>query len=285
MTVEAEEGVEQEVAVWPLTARVGVELHGLDLRRPLPPPTRQLVLDALYRYQVVFFEPQPIDDDDQVALAAQFGEVTEPINPGAEVARPEIFRLLSKTPRWHADTTWMARPPAAQVFRVVALPPVGGDTVFASTEAAYERLSAPLQRLCDTLHAVHDESRLQYPDDANAEERRKRVPALHPVVRVHPVSGRKSLFVNPMYTSRIVELTEGESERLLQLLYEHVLQPEHTIRYRWRVGSVGIWDNRSTWHYAVDDYGDQFREIHRVSLRGEVPAGIAGNPTAEEART
>jgi taurine dioxygenase len=265
-----------KVEIRPITGRVGAQIKNLDVRCPLEGRTRGLVLDALYRYQVIFFEPQAITDTQQVEFASQFGEVTNPINPGLAAARPEIYSLASKVDKWHADTTWMERPPAAQVLRVITLPPVGGDTVFASTEAAYERLSAPLRLLVDGLWAVHDESRILYPDDRHSDERRTRVPREHPLVRVHPVSGRRSLFVNPLYTNYIVGLSSGESAGLLQLLYEHILQPEHIVRYRWSVGSIGIWDNRTTWHYAVDDYGQQPRKIHRVSLKGEIPVGPGG---------
>jgi taurine dioxygenase len=268
------------IEVVPLTGRVGAEIRGVDTREPLDRESLALARDALFRYNVVFFEPREIDDAEQLAFAAQFGEVFEPVNPGLPGEHREIFRLASKVDKWHADTTWMERPTGAQVLRVVALPAAGGDTVFASTELAYERLSPPLQRLCDGLVAVHDDARIWRPDD-DAERvavRRERPPREHPLVRVHPFSGRRSLFVNPMYTSHVVGLAPGESDALLSLLYEHILQPEHIVRYRWQVGSIGIWDNRTTWHYAVNDYSEEYREIRRVSLAGEVPLGV------EEAR-
>jgi len=266
-----------EIEIVPLTGHTGAEIRGVDTREPLDADAAATLRDALHRHHVIFFEPQELDDERQLAFAANFGEVVDPVNPGQETEHREIFRLSSKVPKWHADTTWQDRPTGAQVFRVVALPPVGGDTVFASTEVAYERLSEPLRTLCDGLTAVHDDRRIWTAppsDDEQGRIRAARAPREHPVVRVHPVSGRRSLFVNPMYTSHIVGLSSAESDGLLALLYEHILAPEHIVRYRWSVGSIGIWDNRTTWHYAVDDYGDQYREIRRISLRGEVPLGV-----------
>jgi taurine dioxygenase len=274
-------GIQTDIEIAPLTGYTGAEIRGVDTREPLDEQTAALLRNALYRHHVVFFEPQELDDSQQLAFAANFGEVVEPVNPGQPTQLREIFRLNSKVDKWHADTTWQERPTGAQVFRVVALPDVGGDTVFASTEVAYDRLSEPLRQVCDGLYAVHDDHQIwrsyATDDDDQARIRAQREPREHPVVRVHPFTGRRSLFVNPMYTSHIVGLSSGESASLLALLYEHILQPEHIVRYRWQVGSIGIWDNRSTWHYAVNDYGEEYREIRRISLAGEVPVGL-GTP-------
>ena len=159
--------------------------------------------------------------------------------------------------RWHTDVTFIATPPAASVLVNDVTPLSGGDTLFADTRTAYERLAGPVQKLCDSLEAVH---RI---DDAA-----KVPPVLHPVVRVHPTTGRPNLFVNPGFTSHIVGMSRIESDGLLAMLYEHMTQPEFVLRHRWRDGDVVIWDNRSTMHYAVDDYGSSERRVRRVTIRG-----------------
>ena len=290
----------QQPTVTPLTVAVGAEITGVDLGR-LDDETVELVTGALYRHGVVFVPDQHLDQDQQIDLAARVGNVVRPINPGPSVGNDVIRAFASneggKAPAWHADVTWMASPPARQVFSVVTLPEVGGDTLWASTERAYESLSPAFRRWLDAQVGIHTEARLgsshAEPVGATgygAHAGPARGPFEHPVVHVHPETGRRSLYVNPMYTSRIKGLTPAESDTILDLLTEHVTRPEHVVRYRWSVGTVAIWDNTTTWHYAVDDYGDATRVVHRVSVAGPplVPVpddGPAVGSVADLART
>jgi taurine dioxygenase len=205
---------------------------------------------------------------------------------------PEILELDGakggRNARWHTDVTFVATPPAASVLVADALPDVGGDTLWADLRSGYDRLSAPLRALIDGMEAVHRITPLAYwgepfdtalsRDDARQllEQSLTVPPVVHPVVRVHPVTGRHGLFVNPGFTSHIVGLSRIESDGLLQLLFQHSTQPESTIRHRWQAGDVVVWDNRATMHYATDDYGTTDRRTRRITLRGDVAVGPTG---------
>nr|WP_234379826.1 TauD/TfdA family dioxygenase [Streptomyces caniscabiei] len=188
---------------------------------------------------------------------------------------------------WHTDVTFVRRPPAISVLRAVVLPPHGGDTNWADSRLAYESLSPGLRAYVDTLTAVHDGTRefgyylAQRQGQGNLWEGEVFTalsPVEHPVVRVHPESGRKGLFVNPGFTSHIVGVSEHESRGVLDILYAHLTKPEHVVRHRWQPGDVALWDNRSTAHYANRDYGDRHRVMHRITLRGDTPVGPATEP-------
>ena len=229
----------------------------------------------------------------QVQLARELGEPTpaHPVVPG-HPDHPEILVLDGaqggRNARWHTDVTFMPAPPAASVLVGDVMPAFGGDTMWADTRTAYERLSPAVQAAIDTLEAVHRISPLAYwgepfdtalgRDDAQRlfDDAAKVPPVIHPVVRVHPVTGRKNLFVNPGFTTHIVGMSRIESDGLLRLLYEHATQPELVLRHRWRAGDVVIWDNRATMHYAVDDYGAAQRCMRRVTIRGTTPVGPSG---------
>jgi taurine dioxygenase len=275
----------------PLTATIGAEIHGLDLAHPLPADEVAAIREAILVHQVVFFPEQSLDIDGQVAFAGQFGRIN-PAHPvrgtsledRREVYVPRTFVPGKLPPRWHADHTYMAEPSSLSILRAVQLPPSGGDTQWASLIAAYERLSPRLRALVDPLVAVHVPStdfgqRIEHhgPGEWNGRPVTALEPVEHPIVIVHPESGRRSLFVNPASIDHIKGLTRDESDALLALLYEHAVRPEHTVRYRWRVGSIAVWDNRVTLHYPVADYADAGqRTVQRVSLWGERPVGIAG---------
>ncbi|ROP46024.1 TauD/TfdA dioxygenase family protein [Pseudokineococcus lusitanus] len=266
---------------------IGVRVHGVDLADATDAEVRA-IRSALAEHKVLFFAGQhDLHPDSQVALGRRLGEVTEshPVVPGVDDEHPEIYALDSSTGGfadvWHTDVTFVRRPPLGSVLRAVVLPPSGGDTQWADLELAYRSLSAPVQRLADELVAVHDgtrefgyylsqsEARAQW----EGEEYRELVPARHPVVRVHPETGRKGLFVNPGFVSHLEGVSDAESRYLLDLFYAHITKPEHLVRHRWSVGDVAMWDNRSTVHYANRDYGDQRRVMHRITLRGDVPVG------------
>ena len=273
----------------PLGPGFGARVHGLDLGAADDAQVRA-VRTALAQHKVLFFASQDLDPDAQVVLGRRLGEVTEshPVVPGVDEEHPEIYALDSAeggfADVWHTDVTFVRRPPLGSVLRAVVLPPTGGDTQWADLQLAYESLSAPVQRLADSLVAVHDGTREfgYYLAQRKAVETtwegetyRALTPVEHPVVRVHPETGRKGLFVNPGFTSHLAGVSDAESRHLLDLFYAHITKPEHIVRHRWSVGDVVMWDNRSTVHYANRDYGDQRRVMHRITLRGDEPVGPA----------
>ena len=273
-----------------LEPSIGARVHGVDLSRVTDDQVRS-IRTALAEYRVLFFAGQhDLHPDSQIALGRRLGEVTEshPVVPGVDEQHPEIYALDSATGGfadvWHTDVTFVRRPPLGSVLRAVVLPPTGGDTQWADLELAYRSLSEPVRRLADQLVAVHDGTREFGYYLAQREERTKwegeefraLVPIEHPVVRVHPETGRRGLFVNPGFVSHIKDVSDAESRYLLDLFYAHITKPEHIVRHRWSVGDVVMWDNRSTVHYANRDYGDQRRVMHRITLRGDQPIGPTG---------
>ena len=268
----------------------GAEVRGLDLATA-DDETVAAVRQALTDHKVLFFPGQQLDPDSQVALGNRMGRLTvsHPVVPGIDDAHQEIYALDSAdngfADMWHTDVTFVKRPPLGSILRAVTLPPHGGDTNWADLELAFTSLSEPVQRLAEQLTAVHDGTRefgyylaqrRQGEGSLWEGERFTRLePIAHPVVRVHPETGRKSLFVNPGFVSHIVGVSDAESRGLLDLLYAHLLKPEHTIRHRWQLGDLGIWDNRCTSHYANRDY-TQTRVMHRITLAGDEPFGPRG---------
>ena len=266
-----------------VTACIGAEISGIDLADPLDADTRDALVDALAEHHVLFFRGQDITPEQHIAFARNFG----PISPQPFAPRygtnPEMIVLDQTDPRgegadaWHSDNTFMSEPPMGSVLRAVQIPEVGGDTCFANTIAAYEALSPAIQRLIDGLTAVHDITRpLQKGIEAGhatvdlAEVQAKWPPVEHPVARTHPVSGRKSLFVNRNSTTHLVGLSERENEALLPMLMDHIRSPEFQCRFTWDTHSVAFWDNRSVQHFAVPDYRTR-RIMNRVTIAGDKP--------------
>jgi alpha-ketoglutarate-dependent taurine dioxygenase len=285
-----------DLDVVPLSGTIGAEIRGLDLR-DLDDATVAAIRRVWLDRKVVFFPGQDLDPDEHLAFASRFGEPTEghPVIPGID-GRPEVFEIDYTAARelyatygdistryrgisWHTDVTFVRRPPLGSILRAVVVPPSGGDTLFSDQQAAFDALSPTLQAFLSTLTAVHD-GRTQFQGllDRIGEGRWEgdRLLALdpveHPVVRTHPETGARTLFVNPGFTSHIEELERSESDALLAYLYEHSVKPEHTVRYHWHQGDVGFWDNRATQHAVAGDFGDQHRVIQRVTLRGDEPA-------------
>ena len=274
----------------PITGTFGAELSGERVADGIDGAwlSRQLV-----DHRLLVLRDKHLTHAQQVQLARALGEPTpaHPVVPG-HPDHPEILVLDGaqggRNARWHTDVTFMPAPPAASVLVGDVMPAFGGDTMWADTRTAYERLSPAVQAAIDTLEAVHRISPLAYwgepfdtalgRDDAQRlfDDAAKVPPVIHPVVRVHPVTGRKNLFVNPGFTTHIVGMSRIESDGLLRLLYEHATQPELVLRHRWRAGDVVIWDNRATMHYAVDDYGAAQRCMRRVTIRGTTPVGPSG---------
>jgi len=246
--------------------------------------------------KVVFFPGQHLDPEEHLAFAARFGEPTEghPVIPGIE-GRPEVFEIdysaaaelyssygdvatYDRGISWHTDVTFVKRPPLGSILRAVAIPESGGDTMFSDQQAAFAALSPSLQAYLRTLTAVHDgkdqfKGILDLVGEGSWEGERFTAlePTTHPVVRVHPETGLESLFVNPGFTSHIVELSRPESDALLSFLYDHAVHPRYTVRYHWSEGDIGFWDNRTTQHSVIGDFGDQHRVIQRITLRGDAP--------------
>ena len=272
----------------PLGPSFGAVVHGLDLSRADDTQVRA-VRAALTAHKVLFFAGQDLDPTAQVALGNRLGNLTasHPVVPGLDDAHPEIYALDSADEGfadvWHTDVTFVRRPPLGSVLRAVVLPPTGGDTTWADSQLAYASLSEPVRDLADRLVAVHDGNRefgyylAQRRSGEGSlwegERYRRLEPVEHPVVRVHPETGRKGLFVNPGFTSHLVGLSDAESRGILDLLYAHLTKPEHLVRHRWQTGDVAMWDNRSTLHYANRDYGTARRVMHRVTLAGDEPVG------------
>ena len=272
--------------ITPLSTALGAQIDGIDISQPLSLADRDTVEQALLEHQVLFFRDQPIEPPQQARFAAYFGDLhIHPIYPNVP-EQPEVLVLdtavtdVRDNAVWHTDVTFLPTPALGAVLSAKLLPAVGGDTLWASGIAAYEALSTPMKRLLEGLTATHDFTR-SFPlerfgnsaeDLARWEEaRRKNPPLSHPVIRTHPVSGRRSLFVNEGFTTHINELSETESEVILKLLFAHATRPEFTLRWRWQVNDVAFWDNRVTQHFAVDDYRPARRVMHRATVLGDVP--------------
>lgn len=281
-----------KLTVEPWGGTIGSVVHDLDLSAPLEPDVVAAVRALLVDRKVLFFPRQGLTPAELVAFAAQFGELTpaHPIMPGLD-GHPEVLEVDATRSRedpryrdeyerddWHSDVTFMPTPPLGSVLQAEAIPPAGGDTAFADLQGAYASLSAPVRTLVDGLRAVHDGRPVfgrfleanAAPFTWDGVTYDEIPPVEHPVVRTHPESGRRGLFVNPTFTSHIVGVRHRESAKLLELLYEHATAPEHVVRWRWHAGDLAFWDNRSTMHYAVHDY-DEHRLMRRVTIRGDRP--------------
>jgi len=271
------------IAVEPLSPVIGAMLRGVDLRGPLDDDVIAGIRDALNRHQVVFFRDQALTPEEQLTLGRRFGELhVHPTVRGKP--RAEWTELLpvyadAATQRiagdkWHTDVSCDEKPPYLSILHLGVVPESGGDTLFSSMYAAYEALSEPMKQLLAPLTATHDGGP-NYRDRArrNRESGADRVDpvAVHPVVATHPFTGRKTLYVNSVFTLRINELGAGESRAVLDFLFAHVARPEFQCRFRWRADSVAIWDNRAVQHYAVWDYYPAVRSGHRVTVRGDRP--------------
>lgn len=268
-----------EIIIKPITASIGAEVEGLDLTQPLSEHDVSQIREALLRHLVLFFHDQDISQDQHIAFARYFGEISIPPLVTKYMERPEVAVLDQVKPlgegadQWHNDNTFMAFPPMGSILKSEILPPVGGDTCFANMYAAFDALSAPMQALVEGLTAVHDITRplTKAIRDGHstadlAEMQRAWPPVEHPVVMTHPETKRKALYVNRNSTVYLKEVSERESELLLPFLCDHVRSPDYQCRFRWRKNSIAFWDNRCLQHFAVPDYTER-RVMQRVTIK------------------
>ena len=271
--------------VSPVGVTIGAEIKGLDLSQSLDEPTFQALYAALVEHKVIFFRNQRLTPEQQIAFGRMFGELeTHPFRPDRP-GLPELVVLdnhqdnpVLSTDIWHSDTTFRECPTRFSILHCLEIPERGGDTLWADMVAAYEGLSERVKSFIAGLEAIHDfkNFRLLYGDDDAGRERlremeRKYPKPTHPVVITHPDSGERVLFVNPQFTLRITEMSVRESDAILGLLYEQAKTPEYQFRLHWEPGSITMWDNRSTQHYASNDYYPVRRHMERVAVVGDKP--------------
>ncbi len=273
------------VKVRPVSGGIGAEINGVDLADELSEETVSEVRQALLDHLVIFFRDQEIAPAQQLAFVRRFGEPDiYPFVKGLD-DYPEITPIL-KLPEetvnfggiWHSDTVYQSEPPMGTVLYAKELPPSGGDTLFANQYRAYETLSEPLRNFLDGLTAINSaakgtasKTRADRVADAGTGLAAEVMEAEHPVVRTHPETGRKALFVNIGHTVRFAGMTEEESAPILDFLYRHQIKPEFSYRFVWRPGSLAFWDNRCAQHYPVNDYHGHTRLLHRITLKGDKP--------------
>jgi len=262
-----------------LCPTIGAEVEGVDLSEALTADIKDRLHAALLEHKVLFFRNQNISVNQQMAFARSFGdlEVHPFFKPSGIPELLEIVHDENSPPNqnnWHTDASWRLTPPFASVLRAVEVPKVGGDTLFADMCAAYESLSFAMQRMLSSLTAIHDFSHIlgRNLEPAKFKEMQAQYPpAEHPVIRTHPGTGRKLIFVNPAFTTHIVGLAPEESKRLLEYLYLRTWTPEFQCRFRWERNSIAFWDNRATQHYAVGDYFPNRRVMHGLRIVGDKP--------------
>ena len=272
------------IAIKPVAGKIGAELVGIKLSASIGAEDFEVINQALLKYKVLFFRNQHLDDTEHEAFSRRFGhQVPHPTVRSAEQSAA-ILHLDAKETRansWHTDVTFVADYPKISILRGVVIPPYGGDTVWANTASAYSELPAPLKQLADNLRALHTnvydyvaphESALKrYREQFTAEVYETE----HPVVRVHPETGERSLLLGH-FVKQIQGLSQNDSKQLLRLFHDRITHLDNTVRWRWQEGDVVIWDNRATQHVAVNDYGDAQRIVRRTTIGGDVPVGVDG---------
>lgn len=282
-----------DLQIKPLGGRIGAEIEGLNLHESLSSTTIAHLRQALLQYKVLFFRNQSLDDHRQVAFANYFGRLTgahptlAPPTDHPAVLDIDYGRSPSRTNFWHTDVSFVDRPPLGSVLRALELPAAGGDTLWANTVTAYQDLPPCLKVLADQAWAIHSNA-YDYAADYQSlsaearafQEKFSALPyeTLHPVVRVHPETQERGLFLGG-FVRHIRGLSTFESVDVLRLLQSYVTRPENTVRWRWQLGDLAFWDNRVTQHYGVYDYDGQARRVRRVTIAGDIPVGIGGTPS------
>lgn len=272
----------------PIAGALGAEISGVFLSEELSDETIAEIRQALLDYQVIFFRDQRLTPEQQIAFARRFGPLEEHDFVKGMEGYPEIIRVVREADEtsmnfggaWHSDVTHQERPALGSVLYAVEVPPYGGDTLFANQYLAYETLSPGMRRMLDGLTAIHS-ARGPFAPAGRSKTNWKNMQVEtsdkaydemeHPVVRTHPETGRKTLFVNRTFTIRFKDMTEQESQPLLEFLFRHASHERFTCRFRWTPGAVAFWDNRAVLHHALGDYSGHRREMHRVAISGDRP--------------
>jgi len=270
--------------VEPIGPTIGAKIRGLDLSKIIDKETLELLENAVVEHKIIYIRDQTINTAQQVAFGKMFGDLeVHPFRPEGTI--PEIMVLdnhkdnpVLSTDVWHSDTTFRECPTKYSILRCLKIPETGGDTLWADMCAAYDGLSDAIKNMIDKLFAVHDfkNFRALYSNSENDREKIFKMEKLypnptHPIVRTHPVTGRKAIYVNSQFTLGIVGMKDKESSALLELLYQQAQIPEYQFRLRWKPGTLAIWDNRSTQHYAANDYFPKRRHMERVAVIGDKP--------------
>jgi alpha-ketoglutarate-dependent sulfate ester dioxygenase len=287
------------IDVVPVAGKIGAEIRGVRLSADLGVGVRGQIRDAWLKHKVVFFRNQQhLDEASQESIASLFGgppvgHPTVPAIDGTRFITELDSRHGGRANSWHTDVTFVDAYPRASILRALVVPTAGGDTVWANTVAAYQDLSPELRELADKLWALHT-NEYDYqarrvkasPDDLKYYEEvftSTVYETEHPLVRVHPETGERSLVLGH-FVKKIIGLSSHDSSHLFQVFQEHITRLENTVRWRWAVGDVAVWDNRATQHYAVNDYGDQHRLVRRVTVDGDVPVSVDGRRSVTRKR-
>jgi taurine dioxygenase len=273
----------RHLQVSPVAGALGAEVQGVDLARPLAPEVVGEIRQALLAHLVIFFPRQRLGPAELLAFAGRFGQPTEYPQMKGLPGFPHVIAVTKLEHErvnfggvWHSDTTYLERPPLGSLLYAVEVPPYGGDTLFANQYLAYETLSAGLKKTLDGLVGVNTSAKAEI--SRTREDRLREAGAelkvligTHPVVRTHPETGRRALYVNAAHTTHFQGWTIEESQPLLDYLFAHQVRPEFTCRFRWQPGSLAFWDNRCAQHNPVNDYHGFRRVMHRVTLAGDLP--------------
>jgi taurine dioxygenase len=266
----------ETIEVKPMTRRIGAEIFGVDLGKPLGQQQYQEIHDALMQHLVVFFRDQDLTHEAHKEFGRRFGKLAIHSGVAGLPDHPEVVAIHADKDSkfvagetWHSDLTADAEPPMGSILYLPIVPEAGGDTLFASMYAAYDALSPRMKAYLDGMMAVHDADHVYRPLFPDID--RKYPNSTHPIVRTHPVTGRKLIFVNASYTTHIVGVSKDESAAILGYLYKHCGNPDFQVRFRWQPNSVAFWDNRCTWHQAVWDYFPDTRSGYRVTVAGDKP--------------
>ena len=271
----------ETIEVTPLTPRIGAEISGVDLTKSLGNQQYQELHDALMEHSVLFFRDQKVDVEQHKDLGRLFGELH--IHPGSPPppGHPEILIVHADKnskhvagENWHSDVTCDAEPPMGSILHLWEVPKSGGDTLFASMEASYDALSDRMKNYLNGLSATHSGEQVyrgRYNNEKHDDKNVSYPKHIHPVIRTHPVTGKKSIFVNKTFTTKINELPKDESDGVLSFLYSHCAKPDYQVRFKWQSQSIAFWDNRCVQHLALWDYYPQVRSGYRVTIKGDKP--------------
>ena len=268
------------IEVRSLTPTIGAEVVGVDLSRDLTPSEFNAIRNALLEHQVIFFREQELTPDQHAAFGRRFGELhIHPAAPTLVEGHPEILVVKADEKskhvageEWHTDVSCDLEPPMGSILYITEVPSNGGgDTLFASMYAAYDALSEPMKKFLEGLTAIHDGEHVYRGRYGGNDDNRTYPRAEHPIVRTHPVTGRRALYVNRGFTTRIVQLSRNESAGVLEVLFKHAETPEFQCRFKWTPGSIAFWDNRCVQHHAMWDYYPLKRYGHRITICGDKP--------------